>query len=74
MVEFTLWEQEGTTKIVWHEPKERKTDACVIVFPGGGYAALLPHRAIRSKMGSTFTADLSILAHRPSGMERGMFS
>ena len=40
MVEFTLWEQEGATKIVWHEPKEKKTDACVIVFPGGGYAAL----------------------------------
>lgn len=40
MVEFTLWEQEGATKIVWHQPKEKKTDACVIVFPGGGYAAL----------------------------------
>jgi acetyl esterase/lipase len=40
MVEFQLWQQEGATKIVWHEPKEKKTDACVIVFPGGGYAAL----------------------------------
>jgi acetyl esterase/lipase len=40
MVEFTLWEQEGATKIVWHQPKEKKTDACVVVFPGGGYAAL----------------------------------
>ena len=40
MVEFTLWEQEGTTKIVWHQPKEKKTDACVIVFPGGGYGCL----------------------------------
>lgn len=40
MVELTLWEQEGATKIVWHEPKEKKTDACVIVFPGGGYGGL----------------------------------
>ena len=40
MVEFTLWEQEGATKIVWHQPKEKKTDACVIVFPGGGYGCL----------------------------------
>ena len=40
MVEFTLWEQEGATRIVWHEPKEKRTDMSVIVFPGGGYAAL----------------------------------
>ena len=40
MVEFNLWEKEGSTKIVWHKPKEKKTDACVIVFPGGGYACL----------------------------------
>lgn len=40
MMEFTLWEEENSTKIVWHQPKDKKTDACVIVFPGGGYAAL----------------------------------
>ena len=41
MVEFTLWDKEGATKIVWHQPKEKKTDACVVVFPGGGYANLV---------------------------------
>ena len=40
MVEFNLWEKEGATKIVWHQPKEKKTDACVVVFPGGGYGCL----------------------------------
>ena len=40
MVEFTLWEKEGATRIVWHQPKEKKTDAAVVVFPGGGYACL----------------------------------
>ena len=40
MVEYTLWEKEGATKIVWHEPEEKRTDAAVIIFPGGGYAML----------------------------------
>lgn len=40
MVEYTLWEKEGTTKIVWHEPEEKRTDAAVIIFPGGGYGML----------------------------------
>ena len=40
MLEFTLWEKEGATKMHYYAPAEKKTDACVIVFPGGGYANL----------------------------------
>lgn len=40
MVEFKLWDKEGATKMHYYAPTEKKTDACVIVFPGGGYANL----------------------------------
>lgn len=40
MKEFTLWGSAESTKIEWYEPKKKKTDAAVIVFPGGGYATL----------------------------------
>ena len=40
MKEFTLWEGAESTKIEWYEPKEKKSDAAVIVFPGGGYVNL----------------------------------
>lgn len=33
---YTLWEGSGATKIEWYEPKHKKTDAAVIIFPGGG--------------------------------------
>lgn len=40
MKEYTLWQEENSTKIEWYAPKEKKTDASVIVFPGGGYQNL----------------------------------
>lgn len=40
MKEYTLWEEAESTKIEWYAPKDKKTDAAVIVFPGGGYGML----------------------------------
>lgn len=40
MVEYTLWQEKDSTRIEWYEPKVKKTDASVIVFPGGAYANL----------------------------------
>ena len=40
MKEYTLWNQTDSTKIEWYEPQNKKSDAAVIVFPGGGYVHL----------------------------------
>ncbi len=42
---FPLWDnsEKDNTKIEWYAPKTRKTDAAVIIFPGGGYAMLANH-------------------------------
>ena len=40
MQTFTLWDKENSTKIEWYEPAEKKTDASVIIFPGGAYVNL----------------------------------
>ena len=40
MISYTLWNDPESTKIEWYEPKEKKTDAAVLVFPGGAYSAL----------------------------------
>ena len=40
MKEYALWNEENSTKIEWYAPAEKKTDASVIVFPGGGYQNL----------------------------------
>lgn len=40
MKSYNLWEEENSTKIEWYEPKEKKTDMAVLIFPGGGYYTL----------------------------------
>ena len=37
---FALWDEGNSTKIEWYEPAEKKTDASVIIFPGGAYVNL----------------------------------
>ena len=43
MKEYTLWTENKSTKIEWYEPKHKKTDAAVIIFPGGGYIKLVEY-------------------------------
>ena len=40
MKEYTLWNEENSTKIEWYQPQEKKSDAAVLVFPGGSYVHL----------------------------------
>ena len=40
MKEFTLWNEKDSTKIEWYEPKNKKSDVAILVFPGGGYLQL----------------------------------
>ncbi len=45
MERFSLWNDntEHDTKIEWYAPATPKTDAAVVIFPGGGYAMLAPY-------------------------------
>ena len=38
MKEYTLWNEKDSTKIEWYEPKNKKSDAAILIFPGGSYA------------------------------------
>ena len=40
MKEFTLWNENDSTKIEWYEPKHKKSDAAILIFPGGAYVHL----------------------------------
>ena len=40
MKEYTLWNEKDSTKIEWYEPKNKKSDVAILVFPGGGYLQL----------------------------------
>lgn len=38
-----LWNRAGDSQIYFYEAKEKKTDATVVIFPGGGYSGLAEH-------------------------------
>lgn len=59
MKEYTLWNENGATKIEWYEPKNKKSDAAILVFPGGGYVNLCDYEG---KEYAEYLNDLGLTA------------
>ena len=59
MQQYSLWNQADSTKIEWYAPINKKTDAAVIIFPGGGYANLCDYEG---KDYATYLNSLGITA------------
>ena len=78
MERFSLWDKnaEHDTKIEQYAPVSKKTDAAVVIFPGGGYAMLAPHEG---EGYSEYLNSISITAFvvyyvRKNGMSHKIFS
>lgn len=64
-----LWNKENSTQITFYEAENKKTDATVVIFPGGGYAMRAEHEGkgyaeFFQRQGiSTFVVDYRVAPH-----------